>query len=143
VKIRRVLASASIATALAVAGGGIAATTANASTGFADLETTTWLSNAPTLSMPEICISKSIWLTAADYFWSVDLWDSVPGGFNESEISIASAMYKWSDCLIPEDGYYLQVSTLSGPWGIATVTSGEQFFYSPSGQHQWGSILYY
>jgi hypothetical protein len=69
---------------------------------------------------PESCISRSISLASGYYHYSIttvvnidDEWPTIQGG-----------TYTWEDCLIPENGYYVEDSyLLNGPTGTFVQTS--------------------
>jgi hypothetical protein len=147
--LRRVLASAATAAGLLFAGLAVAAP-ANASVPanagalpVAYNQGTQFLTDNPSLGMASTCVSRPIFLTLSDYQWLPFTSPSAswinPGVGNGRNIELKSANYTWRDCLIPHDGFYVEQSTLSGPWGSAVTSSSFQL--RASGTYTWGTLL--
>jgi hypothetical protein len=74
---------------------------------------TLWLVSNPLLGMADACTKRTIYLARGIYTWTY-LWDgnAVSTG-NTGIFSITAAgNYIWEDCLYPEQGYYIQNSSL-------------------------------
>lgn len=74
-------------------------------------EFTIALTGSPKPSMPYVCHSEDIELTAGEYEWDGFIGLSYPHNF-DVDVYLASGNYNWQDCLQPEPGYYLQQSAL-------------------------------
>jgi hypothetical protein len=95
--------------------------------------------------MASTCVSRAIFLTLSYYQWfpytspTADWPNLDMGGEIGRNLELKSANYTWRNCLIPQDGFYVEQSTLSGPWGSA-VTS-DSFDLKASGTYTWGTLL--
>jgi hypothetical protein len=66
------------------------------------------LTNKPESGMDASCASRRISLIAGDYDWEQTLALG-----SRSNLRLGSGMYTWEDCLYPDDGFYVQQTTLN------------------------------
>lgn len=105
-------------------------------------EKTQWLTSSPTASMPESCVSRPISLAPMNYTWEIFTGDGSYGGWiwrSYDTWSLPWATYTWTTCLIPENGYYDETSTLST--ANADYSYSGSFVLPVSGSYPWGSWL--
>jgi len=70
------------------------------------------LTGSPNPSLPYVCISKTIYLTAGVYDWGMLMLGPGEDESDLTTIPLASSNYEWADCLFPQQGYYVQRSGL-------------------------------
>lgn len=107
------------------------------------LERDQWLTGSPKSGMPQACISKSIYLKADTYTFTVYLGQYANAGANYPDIPAGT--YYWQACITPESGTppspgrynvdaLVESSSFSTSWSFDSPVSG-------SGYYLWGSTL--
>jgi hypothetical protein len=100
-------------------------------------EKTQMLTGSPTTKNVPSCVSRSITLIAAFYSYS-----EIIGGAHSTpkSVIIPAGTYGWTDCLIPQNGFYLQQSRVVDSNGNieASINGDDQV---ATGTYKWGSEL--
>ncbi|MFF4847550.1 hypothetical protein [Streptomyces sp. NPDC001194] len=97
-----------------------------------------WLDGVPRWSDADACTTRSMTLASGNYTWT-QIWE---GSRTPSrDLYLAAGTYTWTDCIRPQDGYYLQTSSLSKP-GLDTAYLNDpvQHHFS-QGTYTFGSLL--
>lgn len=104
---------------------------------------TQFLTAHPTAGLPVACTERSIFLDAGLYFWDYRFngKDIDPGGAGKTVPK--SGTYTWSDCLIPENGFYrLNGSIFNSDLSVIIDNPEINVQLAASGQVKWGSVLH-
>ncbi|GAB2587410.1 hypothetical protein GCM10027168_20270 [Streptomyces capparidis] len=97
---------------------------------------TQWLTADPDSSLPQSCVQRRITLASGHYDWGII------GAAERPDLYLGAGGYTWKDCLTPEDGYYIQQSSLdpdNPAWQTIFLT--DYWFLADSQTMQWGSYL--
>ena len=105
-----------------------------------------WLTGSPDQYMTPACKAGTIYLTKGEYEWDTILFSDTNGPDLDTfhYIYLDSSNYSWGDCLIPENGYYIQSSELCPlnlPSRYPCVNITEYQYYVSSGTWSVGSWL--
>jgi hypothetical protein len=96
-----------------------------------------WLTADPTPVDDTACVDRRVELASGHYDW--DQW---LGNAQRLDVYLGAGWYTWEDCLIPEDGYYVQETSLNPDnpeWD--TIRLEDSFRLTQHGTYTWGSIL--
>lgn len=91
----------------------------------------------PTPIMDKVCIDRRIQLAAGNYDWKQILGDA-----KRLNVYLGADWYTWEDCLIPDDGFYRQETSLNpdnSDWDTIRLEDSERL--SQSAVFTWGSFL--
>ncbi|WP_413099165.1 hypothetical protein [Streptomyces sp. Inha503] len=91
----------------------------------------------PTPIMDKVCIDRRIELAAGNYDWNQVLGDA-----KRSNVYLGAGWYTWEDCLIPDDGFYRQETSLNpdnSDWQTIRLKDDERL--TQSAIFTWGSYL--
>ncbi|RKN45744.1 hypothetical protein [Streptomyces hoynatensis] len=94
-----------------------------------------FLTADPERGMDTSCVERRISLGSGDYVWGII-------GAGERTLYLGSGTYTWKDCLIPDDGFYVQQSTLNPDnpdWDTAILTDTWSMYGDQIAE--WGSFL--
>jgi hypothetical protein len=108
---------------------------------------TEFLTDNPTVDLPNSCVGRDIYLAAGDY-----QWDYKMGGEEITQsggtVSVSGGGYSWETCIYTQNGYYQMTSSLTSFTKDANGDPIEthdlrdiniQLF--SSGDYNWGSVL--
>jgi hypothetical protein len=134
-RISRVLVAGTALIAVAVLG---ASATASAADEFptAYNTKTQFLTDEPESGMDPSCVSRRISLIAGEYDWEQTLALG-----SRSNLYLASGMYTWEDCLYPDDGFYVQQTTLDPDNSGETINLTDWVELDEGRTYTWGSLL--
>ena len=96
-----------------------------------------WLTADPERGMPTSCVERRITVASGSYRWGIL-------GAGERTLYLGADTYTWRDCLIPDDGFYVQQSTLNPDnpdWDQALLTDTWHLYGDQVAE--WGSFLDY
>ncbi|MEV6734422.1 MULTISPECIES: hypothetical protein [unclassified Streptomyces] len=135
----------------AVAGIGTTAS-AYAAGGIATDTVTITLTDSPTTANADSCHNRHIKLNEDSYLWGlnngsnppVDSYKIVPrsGSWISEWITLDEGYYTWTDCLIAQNGYYIQKTTLDpDAAGKATAVRFAAVTVTMTGSYTWGTFL--
>ncbi len=95
------------------------------------------LTDKPESDMDPSCVSRRISLIAGEYDWEQTLALG-----SRSNLYLGSGMYTWEDCLYPDDGFYVQQTSLNPDnpdWDTISLTDWVEL--DEERTYTWGSLL--
>jgi hypothetical protein len=148
-KISMIVATVAVA---AIAGIGTNSSAYAATGDIAANTVTTTLTDSPTTANAQSCHNRYIKLAGDDYLWGlnngsnppVDSYKIVPrpGSWVEEWITLGAGYYTWTDCLIPQGGYYIERTTLDpDAAGQASAVRSATVTVTVTGSYTWGTFL--
>ncbi|MFF8234759.1 hypothetical protein [Streptomyces caelestis] len=96
-----------------------------------------WLTANPSPVDDKVCIDRRVELASGHYNWEQWL-----GKAERLNVELGSGWYTWEDCLIPQDEYYVQETSLNPDnpdW--VTIRLEDSFRLTQHATYTWGSIL--
>lgn len=134
-RVRKLLTLAAAAAALVTT---MSPATPAAAQGSATNLKTQFLSAVPWWD-PVSCVERTIYLDAGSYAWDQVMDDRT---HHVRTISLGADTYTWKDCLAPQNGFYVQITTLD-PHNPAwqTAVGYGTWSLTDSRTYTWGSRL--
>ncbi|MET7686282.1 hypothetical protein [Streptomyces sp. NPDC005423] len=110
------------------------------------------LTDSPTTANADSCHSRHLKLNADSYLWGlnnnsnpiVDSYKIIPrsGSWTSEWITLDEGYYTWKDCLITQNGYYTQKTTLyPDAAGKAAAVRFATVTVTVTGSYTWGTFL--